>query len=134
MDEGRPPDPAPAFPAPEPDPSDADAGDGRLPLTDDVHLQPAPPGRALVAIAVVLVVALVAFAFVGGRIVTAGPESTPHPDPRLAVTDRNGRLHTATPDGRSIGDLDLPGTQFGFPTWSPDATRIAVTGQDDDSI
>jgi TolB protein len=126
MDEGRPPDPEVADAASEP-------GDVGVP-TEDVALEPRGPGRGIVAIAIVLVAALVVFAFLGGRIITTGPAPTPRPEPRLAVTDAGGKLYTMNADGRAVTDFLAPGVEFGFPAWSPDGTRIAVTGQDADSV
>lgn len=124
MDEGRPPDPeASASPDPteEVDPADVEP------------IEPRAPGRGIVAIVGVLVVALVVFAIVGGRIITAAPAQTTAQPPRLAVTDRDGKLHTMDASGGSVTDFGASGVQFGFPTWSPDGTRIAVTGKDKDS-
>jgi TolB protein len=127
MDEGRPPDPEAA------DAAASELGDDAVP-TEDVALVPRGPSRGLVAIAVVLVAALVVFAFVGGRIITTEPVPTARAEPRLAVTDAGGKLYTMNADGKAVTDFPAPGVTFGFPAWSPDGTRIAVTGQDEDSV
>jgi TolB protein len=143
MDEGRPPDPAAdrepvdaVPPAAEAGPVDGDGEEVPAAVgPEDVPLEPRGPSRALIAIAVVLVAALVVFALVGGRIVTSSdPGPTANEEPRLAVTDAGGKLYTMDADGGSVARFVLPGIQFGFPAWSPDGSRIAVTGQDGDDI
>ena len=132
MDEGRPPDPASEPPEP---PLAAEPVDAFEPV-EPVDVQPiAPrrPGRATIALVIVLILAFISFAVVGGRILIAGPETTPRPEPRLAVTDAAGHLHTVDAKGSSVVDYPAPGVEFGFPTWSPDGTRIAVTGDAKDS-
>ena len=154
MDEGRPPEPAadsepvetdeiaaqnagaPAGPA-APDAEDAPPPSGaEAPLdvdTEAVALEPRGPSRGLIAIAIILVAALVVFAVVGGRIV-APSDAVPQAaaDRRLAVTDAGGKLYTMDADGGSVTAHALPGIQFGFPAWSPEGGRIAVTGNDQD--
>ena len=138
MDEGRPPDPAPpeapaAGAASGVDiPTDSDFV-GEVP-TEEVALEPRRPGRGVIAIVIVLVVAFVSFAVVGGTIVMAPPAPTPRPDVRLAVTDGAGKLYTMDRDGGETADYRVPGVAFGFPAWSPDGTRIAATGQGSDSV
>ncbi|HET9347329.1 MAG TPA: hypothetical protein VFO05_16675 [Candidatus Limnocylindrales bacterium] len=144
MDEGRPPEPATGHePTPpveavspvEAEPAQPDAAadvDGPVP-TDDVPLEARGVSRALMAVAIVLVAALIVFAIVGGRVVRP---STPSPasEPRLAVTDGDGVLHTIGPDGRSVADFEIDGVAFALPAWSPDGTRIAVTGSGDGGV
>ena len=130
MDEGRPTDPAsePAFaPAEQPPPSEP------VDPVDVEPIVPRGPGRATIALVIVLILAFISFAVVGGRILIAGPESPPRPEPRLAVTDAAGHLHTMDAKGGGVVDYPVAGVEFGFPTWSPDGTRIAVTGDDKDS-
>jgi TolB protein len=137
MDEGRPPDPAPAEAAPADGVSDVDVpSDSDVALevpTEEVALEPRRPGRGVIALVIVLIVAFVSFAVVGGTIVMAPPAPTPRPEPRLAVIDA-GNLHTMDAHGGAVADYHVSGDPtFGFPAWSPDGTRIAVTGQDKDS-
>src|SRR6476620_6279983 len=120
MDEGRPTDPA------------TESTEAVDPV-DVEPIAPRRPGRGTIALVVVLVLAFISFAVVGGRILIAGPESAPRPEPRLAVTDAAGHLHTMDGKGGSVLDYPVDGGAFGFPTWSPDGTRIAVTGDDKDS-
>src|SRR5262245_24257818 len=116
MDEGRPPDPA----------TEDD---------DSIALEPRPPSRTMVAIAVVVIVALAAFAILGGRVLGApAAEPTAPPELRLAVTDDMGRLYTMDADGEAVTEHASPGVQFALPAWSPDGTRIAVTGEGDDGV
>jgi TolB protein len=125
MDEGRPPDPElPAESREDP------AALGVEPAqTEEVALAPRGPSRALVAIALVVVFAMVVFAVLGGRIIAApAPVPTAAVEARLAVTDGDGRLFTMDRDGGSVTELAIEGLQFGFPAWSPDGTKIAVTG------
>jgi TolB protein len=137
MDEGRPPDPetgADTVDTTAEVRADApidDVGDDTP--TEDLALEPRRPSRILVAIAVVLVAALAVFALLGGRIVTSPPQP-PSSDARLAVTDGDGRLLTMNPDGGDVTDYPLPGVQFAFPAWSPDGTRIAITGEGEDGV
>lgn len=51
---------------------------------------------------------------------------------RIAVVDAGGRLSTMDGRGSSVAFLSEPGIAFQFPTWSPDGSRIAALGQDDD--
>jgi TolB protein len=137
MDEGRPPDPAPGEAVPAGLVSDGDVpADSDFAMevpTEEVSLEPRRPGRGVIAIVIVLVVAFVSFAVVGGTIISSPPAPTPRPEPRLAVIDA-GNLRTMDAHGGAVGDYQVPGDPtFGFPAWSPDGTRIAVTGQDKDS-
>jgi TolB protein len=139
MDEGRPPDPAigpepaPAEPAPqafaplEAAPIEATATEPVDPV-DVEPIQPRPPSRRVVALVIVLIIAFVSFAVVGGRFIVTGPAAASPSTPRLAYTDGAGALHTVDADGTNVTDYPLNGVEFGFPTWSPDGTRIAVTG------
>jgi TolB protein len=146
MDEGRPPDPAP-----EPDhgagaelrgqePGGPGLGEADEPEATPVHtgevvLEPRGPRRSLVAIALVLMAALVVFAVVGGRIVTnpaAAPTARPYA--RLATVGADGRLSTMDAHGGSVVAYAGSGVRIGFPAWSPDASRIAATATDSDSI
>src|SRR6185312_11434125 len=122
MDEGRPTDPAsePAFaPAEQPPPTEP------VDPVDVEPIVPRRPGRATIALVIVLILAFISFAVVGGRILIAGPETPPRPEPRLAVTDAAGHLHTMDAKGGEVVDYPVAGVEFGFPTWSPDGTRIA---------
>jgi TolB protein len=138
MDEGRPPDPAlpdaagGADRVPAADPFDA-SGTAAYSTTEDVALEPRRPGRISIAIVIVVAIAFISFAVVGGTIITSPPSPTPRPEARLAVTDAAGHLHTMDARGGSVVDYPAAGVEFGFPTWSPDGTRIAVTGDDKDS-
>src|SRR5262245_22543489 len=134
MDEGRPPEPA----AEEEPIATVDGAPSGVETqtetieTEAVPLEPRGPSRGLIAIALVLVAALVVFAVVGGRIVAPSDGPPPGGEARLAVTDLGGKLYTMDPDGGSVTAYALPGIQFGFPGWSPDGSRIAVTGNDPD--
>jgi TolB protein len=144
MDEGRPPDlaigpePAPQEPAPDAsapfEPVPAEAATESVESVESVEpvdvepIQPRPPSRRMVALVIVLIVAFVSFAVVGGRIVLGGPAAASPSAPRIAFTDAAGALHTANAEGTQVTDYPLKGVEFGFPTWSPDGTRIAVTG------
>src|SRR6476661_5708255 len=137
MDEGRPTDPPsePAFAPPEatqPPPPPTEPVDPVDPV-DVEPIVPRGPGRATIALVIVLILAFISFAVVGGRILIAGPETPPRPEPRLAVTDAAGHLHTMDAKGGEVVDYPAAGVEFGFPTWSPDGTRIAVTGDAKDS-
>lgn len=46
----------------------------------------------------------------------------------VAVVDANGNLATMDDRGGSIVSYAVPGVAFGFPTWSPDGSRIAAVG------
>ena len=145
MDEGRPTDPAsePAFAPAEPfgppeafappEPTEPPLATEPVDPVDVEPIEPRRPGRATIALVIVLILAFISFAVVGGRILIAGPETPPRPEPRLAVTDAAGHLHTMDAKGGSVADYPVAGVEFGFPTWSPDGTRIAVTGDDKDS-
>src|SRR6476661_11059123 len=130
MDEGRPTDPAsePAFEPAEPSPATEPVDP-----VDVEPIVPRGPGRATIALVIVLILAFISFAVVGGRILIAGPETPPRAEPRLAVTDAAGHLHTMDAKGGEVVDYPAAGVEFGFPTWSPDGTRIAVTGDAKDS-
>ena len=138
MDEGRPADPttgaapdgAPDWPTI--DYAAADPGDGLPP--DDAPFEPRGPSRGIVAVVLVLIVALVVFAVLGGRVVLSNPEPAAPSEQLLAVTDADGKLYTMDRAGGSVVEHSLPGIQFGFPGWSPDGTRIAVTGEDGSDI
>jgi len=54
----------------------------------------------------------------------------------IAVVDEFGALSTWDGAGGSRVSYPMPGVVFGFPAWSPDGSRIAVTGQgaDDTAI
>jgi TolB protein len=138
MDEGRPPDPETgAEPVDATDETGAgvpmvDAGAGAP--ADDLAFEPGGPSRGIVAIVIVLIAALVVFAVVGGRIATSSPEPTPRAEPRLAVTDGAGRFFTMDRDGGAVTEHAVPDVQFAFPAWSPDATRIAITGEGKNGI
>lgn len=63
-----------------------------------------------------------------------GPEPSRVPVPPtspglIAVVDDNGALSTMDDGGGSRVDYPAPGIFFGFPAWSPDGSRIAVTGE-----
>jgi TolB protein len=141
MDEGRPLDPAsepaeplePADPPLATEPVDAVRPVDAVEPIDVEPIERRGPGRATIALVVVLILAFISFAVVGGRILIAGPETTPRAEPRLAATDAGGHLHTMDARGGSVVDYPVPGVEFGFPTWSPDGTRIAVTGDGKDS-
>jgi dipeptidyl aminopeptidase/acylaminoacyl peptidase len=133
MDEGRPPDPANGPESAPPEPFAPPVATEPIDPVDVEPIAPRGPGRATIALVVVLILAFISFAVVGGRILIAGPDTTSRPQPRLAVTDAAGHLHTMDSEGRTILDYAVPGVEFGFPTWSPDASRIAVTGNDKDS-
>ena len=137
MDEGRAADPAPGAESgdpPAPDPVDAVAWpSGPLLPEDDVPIEPRGPSRGIIAITIVLIAALVVFAVVGGRVILFEPAPTPR-EPLLAVTDDVGRLYTMDRTGGSVVEHSLTGIRFGFPGWSPDGTRIAVTGEDGGDI
>ncbi len=47
----------------------------------------------------------------------------------IAVVSDDGRLSTMDDGGGSRAEYLMPGVVLGFPAWSPDGTRIAVTGQ-----
>jgi WD40 repeat protein len=145
MDEGRAPDPG--RPAADGEPIEDGVGepqndgtvDAEAPMfvpTEEVALEPRAPSRVMVAIAVILITAMGIFALLGGRILAPRePEPTPQPEPLLAVTDGDGRLFTMDPDGGSVVEYKAPDErQFGFPAWSPDGSRIAVTGSGADGI
>ncbi|HEX5012868.1 MAG TPA: hypothetical protein VFV72_01825 [Candidatus Limnocylindrales bacterium] len=127
MDEGRPPDP------------DIAAVDGAAAASvefppEEVPIEPRGPSRALIAITVVVIAALVVFAVLGGRISAPNAVPTMHSEQRLAVTDGDGRFYTINRDGSGSIEYAIKGTQFGFPAWSPDGTRIAITGEGRDGI
>ena len=49
-------------------------------------------------------------------------------DGLIAVVDANGALTTMDERGGSVVSYAVPGVVFGFPTWSPDGSRIAAVG------
>jgi TolB protein len=49
-------------------------------------------------------------------------------DGLIAVVDANGALTTMDERGGSVVSHAVPGVAFGFPTWSPDGSRIAAVG------
>ena len=102
---------------------------------------------ALAAAASVVLIGLVTAGLFGARddgLPTASPSDarasrspTPPSSPgRIAVVDDGGALSTMDADGGSRVSYPMPGVVFGFPAWSPDGSRIAVTGQgaDDTAI
>jgi TolB protein len=102
---------------------------------------PVPPGRGRrivqITIILALVVAMVFLAFISGRgVVTVQPDTVPRATaaqatvdvPRLAVIDADGHLLTMDATGSAVSALGGPDTQFTFPAWSPDGSRIAVIG------
>jgi TolB protein len=91
--------------------------------------------RLRIAVILTLIVAMVVFAAVGGRIVTSrneAPAETPRVPARLAVIDADGALLTMNADGSSPVPYSVPGVEFGFPTWSPDGKHVASVGQKGD--
>jgi TolB protein len=50
----------------------------------------------------------------------------------IAVVSDDGRLSTMDDGGGSRAEFLMPGVVLGFPAWSPDGSRIAVTGQSAD--
>jgi len=62
--------------------------------------------------------------------------TSPSSPGRIAVVDDSGALSTMDGDGGSRVSYPMPGVVFGFPAWSPDGSRIAVTGEgaDDTAI
>src|SRR5262245_62096895 len=130
MDEGRPPDPAPVPETAVPAwPPPADTAIEEVESVDPVEAEPIVPkrpGKAVVAVVVTLIGALIVFAVVGGRIL-AGPGPASAGSPRLAVTDRGGKLYTMNSQGGDVAAYTIPVVEFGFPAWSPDGSRIAVT-------
>ena len=111
MDEGRPTDPAsePAFAPAEPfgppeafappEPTEPPLATEPVDPVDVEPIEPRRPGRVTIALVIVLILAFISFAVVGGRILIAGPETPPRPEPRLAVTDAAGHLHTMDAKG-----------------------------------
>ena len=102
---------------------------------------------ALAAAASVVLIGLVTAGLFGARddgLPTASPSDarasrspTPPSSPgRIAVVDDAGALSTMDADGGSRVSYPMPGVVFGFPAWSPDGSRIAVTGKgaDDTAI
>lgn len=66
--------------------------------------------------------------------VASSPEPSRSPVPPtspglIAVVGEDGALSTMDDGGGSRVDYPAPGIFFGFPAWSPDGSRIAVTGQ-----
>ncbi len=70
----------------------------------------------------------------------SGPTPSPFPyvavDPTspglIAVVSDDGQLSTMDDGGGSRSVYLTPGVTFGFPAWSPDGSRIAITGQSAD--
>lgn len=68
---------------------------------------------------------------------TPSPSAAPAPAAAVAVNrivlvDPEGRLATAAPDGSDLRVLTPDGPSYQFPAWSPDASRVAATGGDDE--
>ena len=115
-------------------------------MTEPVELQgpdadpPVPPGRGRrivqVAIVLALVVSMIFLAFISGRgVVPPSRTRSPMPSaalatavPRLAVIDSDHHLLTMDATGSGVTAVGGPDTQFSFPAWSPDGSRIAVIG------
>ena len=55
--------------------------------------------------------------------------TSPSSPGRIVVVDDAGALSTVDANGGSRVSYPVPGVVFGFPAWSPDGSRIAVTGQ-----
>src|SRR3954452_18116130 len=138
MDDGRPPDSeldaSPKLAGIGAEPGEPEDPGEPVHLADVESIEPRPPRRGFVAIVGLLVVALVVFAIVGGRIATAEPRATAPHALELAVIDAGGELHTIDAKGLSIADFKVPAVKFGLPAWSPDGSRIAVIGQNGDAI
>jgi TolB protein len=123
----------------------APATDGTGGATTGPPAAPAPrrrPGRALVAIAILVVV------MAGGLVVWQAGRSGPAPAsspasasasssasapsapgsadaPLIAIVDASGGLATVDSAGRTSVIATEPGSPFGFPAWSPDGSRVA---------
>src|SRR5215470_14551267 len=108
MDEGRPPDPA-IGPEPAPGEPAPQAVEPVEPI-DPVDVEPIqrrPPSRRVIALVVVLIIAFVSFAVVGGRLIVEGPAAASPSTARLAYTDGAGALHTVDSDGTNVTDYPL---------------------------
>lgn len=73
------------------------------------------------------------------KLTAAAPTPSPSAAPaaaaainRIVLVDPEGRLATAAPDGSDLRVLTPVGPRFQFPAWSPDASRVAATGGDDE--
>ena len=84
---------------------------------------------ALVAGALVVAgVAAVGF----GAAIRAGNPDRGAGGGRIAVVDARGALSVVDARGEIVLELDVPGTSFQFPAWSPDGRRVAAIGSGPD--
>jgi TolB protein len=100
---------------------------------------PSPARRRLfVVVTLILVAAFVVVAVLEGSgfVIWSGPppavEATTAPSTpaRLAYVDLEGALNVMDASSHSILRLPSTGVTFGFPAWSPDATRLAAIRAD----
>ena len=105
-----------------------------VPTTEKIRSEGARLKAAVVlaAIAGVVLFSLVSGELFGGRYDPSDAPTRSSSPGRIAVVDDSGALSTMDPDCGSRISYPMPGVVFGFPAWSPDGSRIAVTGQDAD--
>jgi Tol biopolymer transport system component len=87
----------------------------------------APRSRARIWILVGLV-AVAVVVIIGGLVAKDGQPSATETTAQIALVDDSGALFTYDASGGSKLAHPVAGVTFGFPAWSPDGKRIAVTG------
>jgi TolB protein len=93
----------------------------------------APRSRTRIWILVGLV-AVAVVAIVGALVARSRPPAGKDTSAQIAIVDDAGGLFTYDAQGGSKLAYPVPGVIFGFPTWSPDGSRIAVTGQSAEGV
>jgi len=115
--------------APEPEPEPEQEQEPELEeITGGGH------ARLKAALALVVVAGIVLTGLGSGGLFGARDDrpASVAPAGLIAVVDESGALSTMDADGGSRVSYPMPGVVFGIPAWSPDGSRIAVTGQDAD--
>jgi hypothetical protein len=109
------------------------------PLLDDAPVEPPDAPSRLrrgltIVVALTVVASMVLLLAQDGRRPTPTPRETPGStsSARIAVVEADGRLVSVDEAGGSRFGHDASGVQFLFPAWSPDGSRLAAVGRNDD--